>query len=1272
MEAFSFPHMKSRLVDHFGENIIIAEVDGKANIVTFTTTASKIIHDFFSLPKSDDTETEKAKIIETAAKLIKSDIKNVSIPTDVFPSPGDINSSEVGNTFIPGSLQSLLKTLFVGKDTLIKQAAIGQAIMQAVRPRVFLSPLQLALGVQCHHLFGSRYLIDTLNALGFCCSYADVQKYEQSAALTNNTEIPGYTHGQFIQFVADNVDHNIRTIDGYGTFHGMGIIAAATPGSKTCRRVHKLKATEEDLKAIGKINVHFYNTKKLFDLKYGELSQIECDDNTLSMNLLWKTAWLLRPLTPSWNGTMQMIHKCGSFPGQSSVTFMPMIDVNPSDESCIYSTLLFVRDQAKKYNVTPVLTFDQPLWWKATNIISVEPESSDLHRFILRLGGLHVEMSFLGCIGQIMSDTGLRETLELVYSENAVTHMLSGKALARAIRGHGLMDMALQSLLISEVFSIDLPRRPDNDQQHESDPTESEVHVAEQETHTRGNEPELTHTVQDPEASLKTSQSAETCKPENDLVCVAKIFDEMLAGELDIEVACTSPVLTRVVEVLSNHCSALSERRTAKLWLQYMDMVEILRTFIKAERTGDWLLHLKTLQNMLPYFAAAGHNLYLKSVYVYLSNMQDLKARNPEVYGLFIHGHHVLRRSEHFWAGLSTDLVIEQILMRSLKTSGGLTRGRGMSEVQRLVWSLSRPACSEMNEAMQQLTGHTYITSEQHKESSNARQQRDRKDTETINEYLSDRNPFGIEVLKSISSGVVAGVSNADEAKQIGMKVVGKMKGQNVKDLTFRKKDQITAMNDNAGVKIEGETVKFDAQLLFQRLITAAKGSVSEEELTSLFTYELCTYPPSLFESPHLLREADKPALADALRIKVKPDGTIPEVGEMKYVIDGGCLLQWLPWPRVCTYGQICQMYADFVHSRYGKAVVVFDGYDDGPNTKDNTHQRRVGGYVGSEVQYSKDMLLRGKKNAFLANTKNKQKFIYMLSDKLKESGIDTIHASADADVLVVKTAVQQAATQRTTLVGDDTDLLVLLCYHVQMDSFKVYFSPRSKPTSKKTSVWDIQETKQNLGDSICKDILFLHAILGCDTTSKVYGIGKGVVLKMHDKCEEFRNAAAVFDKHPTDVTKNEIEHAGEESLLCLFKGEIRQGLDNLRVQKFTEKVAKSLTFVDPKILPPTSGSAKYHSYRVYLQIQEWKGGDEKLNPVEWGWKLDDNCLKPLTMDKVPAPESLLKVVRCTCKKGCKSSICSCKKVGLMCSIACNTCKGVSCENSARPDMDDD
>ena len=45
----------------------------------------------------------------------------------------------------------------------------------------------------------------------------------------------------------------------------------------------------------------------------------------------------------------------------------------------------------------------------------------------------------------------------------------------------------------------------------------------------------------------------------------------------------------------------------SKLWLQYLDKVYILQSFIKAGRTGDWMMHLVVLRKMLPYLAVAGH-----------------------------------------------------------------------------------------------------------------------------------------------------------------------------------------------------------------------------------------------------------------------------------------------------------------------------------------------------------------------------------------------------------------------------------------------------------------------------------------------------------------------------------------------------------------------------------------------------------------------------------------------------------------------------------------
>ena len=63
--------------------------------------------------------------------------------------------------------------------------------------------------------------------------------------------------------------------------------------------------------------------------------------------------------------------------------------------------------------------------------------------------------------------------------------------------------------------------------------------------------------------------------------------------------------------------------------------------------------------------------------------MQELQDKSPEVYRCFVSGYNVVRRSDKFFAGIGTDLMIEQELMRSVKTTGGLTHGRGMTELQR-------------------------------------------------------------------------------------------------------------------------------------------------------------------------------------------------------------------------------------------------------------------------------------------------------------------------------------------------------------------------------------------------------------------------------------------------------------------------------------------------------------------------------------------------------------------------------------------------------------
>ena len=74
----------------------------------------------------------------------------------------------------------------------------------------------------------------------------------------------------------------------------------------------------------------------------------------------------------------------------------------------IFNNEFFCRP-SKKYNADPIMNFYQPLYQKAYEIQWKELENSGLKRIVLRLGGRHACMSFLGSIGHFMSSSGLCE-----------------------------------------------------------------------------------------------------------------------------------------------------------------------------------------------------------------------------------------------------------------------------------------------------------------------------------------------------------------------------------------------------------------------------------------------------------------------------------------------------------------------------------------------------------------------------------------------------------------------------------------------------------------------------------------------------------------------------------------------------------------------------------------------------------------------------------------------------------------------------------------------
>ena len=134
---------------------------------------------------------------------------------------------------------------------------------------------------------------------------------------------------------------------------------------------------------------------------------------------------------------------------------------------------------------------------------------------------------------------------------------------------------------------------------------------------------------------------------------------------------------------------------------------------------------------------------------------------------------------------------LEQVLMRSLKTRGGLTHGRGVTENVILTLVHTMHTCAQVHNAMTQLTG---MTSNQHAELRASRIKRDNKDLENIKLWRKNYNPFDDNelLLRSIATGLTAmegdGI-NCDEVEKIGQAIQDQLDDISITDATIKKKD---------------------------------------------------------------------------------------------------------------------------------------------------------------------------------------------------------------------------------------------------------------------------------------------------------------------------------------------------------------------------------------------------------------------------------------------------------------------------------------------------
>ena len=181
------------------------------------------------------------------------------------------------------------------------------------------------------------------------------------------------------------------------------------------------------------------------------------------------------------------------------------------------------------------------------------------------------------------------------------------------------------------------------------------------------------------------------------------------------------------------------------------------------------------------------------------------------------------------------------------------------------------------------------------------------------------------------------------------------------------------------------------------------------------------------------------------------------------------------------------------------------------------------------------------------------------------------------------------------------------------------------------------QKTENN------KEILFMHAFMGCDIVSQIYNVAKDKILKAQIAQKRQEDYQMFYD---AQATKAQLCQAGKDILLTIYGKPRGSCLNTLRCKGFMEKVAGK-TAVQPHSLPPTDDAAEQHFLRAYHRVQTLLG--HKKDPKDWWWKEVDGKFEPVKITNQPGPENLLTYVRCQCKEdGCAGNTnCSCKKFGI-------------------------
>ena len=449
---------------------------------------------------------------------------------------------------------------------------------------------------------------------------------------------------------------------------------------------------------------------------------------------------------------------------------------------------------------------------------------------------------------------------------------------------------------------------------------------------------------------------------------------ELLKGHIDDKITSYSDFLT-FFEYIS------SRNVLAEHWVKNLiKPVLLMMLYIRAERIGEFSLHLYACKEMIPYFFAAAHWNYARDSICYLRSMEKLPGI---VLDKFLEGDHAMHHKKGIWNGIWSDMMIETTYMKYGKGPSGLI---GITTNPRSVqiWSNSHHIVNETLRNLERFTQEErddVITT--HKEESRARIVGDAADRRKLRNFLVNCiHPFEApeNVLYNIYTGeTCTEIANVTRSYEIGTEMMLEFNESLPEGFRSRLSNKVITMAKSKKPKKKDETNEvYNTELIFSRVMYLL--NARQIELESIFHYKLAPVPTSMFEDngePRFIKS--KSVLKNKLKVEVSQRNLNPDA----VVIDGGGMLHSaVHWPKegtvkdftdgVCNY--IIKMLED------SDVYLAFDRYII-DSIKAATRLQRIGNIKRSH-NVSLETPLPPKEVA-LSSNKTKENLIELISNEL-------------------------------------------------------------------------------------------------------------------------------------------------------------------------------------------------------------------------------------------------------------------------------------------------